>query len=47
MRDAAALLARIDAESLIFRERLKSDEAREAFRAFAERRQPDFSKCVS
>jgi enoyl-CoA hydratase/carnithine racemase len=47
MRDAAALLARMDAESLIFGERLKSDEAREAFRAFAERRPPDFSKLTS
>jgi enoyl-CoA hydratase/carnithine racemase len=47
MRDAAALLARMDAESLIFGERLKSDEAREAFRAFAERRPPDFSKFTS
>ena len=47
MRDVAALLARMDAESLIFGERLKSDEAREAFRAFAERRPPDFSKFTS
>ena len=44
MRDTAALLARIDQERLIFEERLKSDEAREALRAFAERRQPDFAK---
>jgi enoyl-CoA hydratase/carnithine racemase len=44
MRDVAALLARVDAESLIFAERLKSDEAREALRAFAERRPPDFSQ---
>ena len=47
MRDVAALLARMDDESLIFGERLKSDEAREAFRAFAERRPPDFSKFTS
>jgi enoyl-CoA hydratase/carnithine racemase len=47
MRDVAALLARIDEESLIFGERLKSDEAREAFRAFVERRPPDFSKFTS
>lgn len=47
MRDAAALLARIDAESLIFGHRLKSEEAREALRAFAERRSPDFSKFTS
>lgn len=44
MRDVAMLLAKIDEEGAIFRERLKSDEAREAFRAFAERRPPDFSK---
>ncbi len=44
MRDAAALLARIDQESLVFAERLKSDEAREALLAFAQRRAPDFSK---
>ena len=47
MRDTAALLARMDQESLIFGERLRSDEAREAFRAFAERRPPDFSKFTS
>jgi len=44
MRDVTALVARIDAESLIFGDCLKSDEAREAFRAFAERRSPDYSK---
>lgn len=47
MRDAAALLAQIEQESLIFDERLKSDEAREALRAFVERRPPDFSKFSS
>ena len=47
MRDVTAILARIDAESLIFAERLKSDEAREALLAFAERRPPDFSKFTS
>lgn len=47
MRNAAALLARMDEESVIFGERLTSDEAREAFSAFAERRAPDFSKCAS
>jgi enoyl-CoA hydratase/carnithine racemase len=47
MRDAAALLAKMNAESLAFGERLKSDEAREAFTAFAERRPPDFSKFTS
>ena len=44
MRDMAALLARIDEETLVFGERLKSDEAREALRAFVERRPADFSK---
>jgi len=44
MRDVPTLLTRIGEESLIFEKRLKSDEAREAFRAFAERRQPNSSK---
>lgn len=47
MRNAAALLGRIQEESLVFAERLRSDEAREAFRAFAERRPPDFSNRAS
>lgn len=47
MRDVAALLARINEESRVFGERLMSDEAREALRAFAERRPPDFSKFMS
>ncbi|MDN5005476.1 enoyl-CoA hydratase [Bradyrhizobium sp. GCM10027634] len=47
MRNAATLLERMDVESAVFGERLKSDEAREAFRAFAERRPPDFSKFTS
>lgn len=47
MRDAAALLARIDQEGLVFGERLKSEEAREALRAFTERRPPDFTKFAS
>lgn len=47
MRDVTRLLTRIDEESIIFGERLKSDEAREALRAFAERRPPDFSKFTS
>jgi enoyl-CoA hydratase/carnithine racemase len=37
MRNVPTLLARIGEETLIFEERLRSDEAREAFRAFAER----------
>jgi enoyl-CoA hydratase/carnithine racemase len=44
MRDAEALMARMQQETVVFAERLKSDEAREAFSAFTERRQPDFSK---
>lgn len=47
MRDAETILARMKHESQIFGERLRSDEAREAFSAFAERRQPDFSKFTS
>jgi enoyl-CoA hydratase/carnithine racemase len=47
MRDAETILARMKQESAIFGERLKSDEAREAFSAFAERRQPDFTKFTS
>lgn len=44
MRDAAAIGGQMDREGVVFQERLKSAEAREAFAAFAERRQPDFSK---
>jgi enoyl-CoA hydratase/carnithine racemase len=44
MRDAAAVTARLQVEGAQFVERLGSDEAREAFFAFAQRRQPDFSK---
>lgn len=44
MRNPAALTAQIDAESERFAARLKTAEAREAFMAFAERRQPDFMK---
>ena len=47
MRDVATLVSRMEAESQVFGERLKSDEAREAFAAFAERRPPDFSKFTS
>jgi enoyl-CoA hydratase/carnithine racemase len=44
MCDRAPILDRMREEEAIFRERLKTDEAREAFAAFFERRQPDFSK---
>jgi enoyl-CoA hydratase/carnithine racemase len=44
MREMDKVAAQISRESALFRERLQSDEAREAFAAFAERRQPDFSK---
>jgi len=44
MRDPDILTARMAAEGEIFAQRLQSAEAREAFRAFAERRPPDFSK---
>jgi len=47
MRDRERIMAHIGQESAIFGERLQSDEAREAFRAFAERRQPDFTKLAS
>lgn len=46
MRDAEKLTAQIDRESAIFAERLTSDEAKEAFAAFAQKRQPDFTKIV-
>ncbi len=44
MRDAAAISALMARESEIFGARLLTPEAAEAFRAFAERRPPDFSK---
>ena len=44
LRDRARILDQIDSEGAIFAERLKTAEAAEAFRAFAERRQPDFTK---
>ena len=44
MRDPAALAARMAVEGEHFAAQLQSAEAREAFAAFAERRQPDFSK---
>ncbi len=44
MRDSAAIAAVMSRESEIFGARLRTAEAAEAFRAFAERRAPDFSK---
>ncbi|MFT3804008.1 MAG: enoyl-CoA hydratase [Burkholderiaceae bacterium] len=43
MRDQERILARMTEENGIFKERLATPEAREAFTAFAERRPPDFS----
>lgn len=43
MRDAERMDAAVERENLQFAVRLRSPEAREAFRAFAERRAPDFS----
>jgi enoyl-CoA hydratase/carnithine racemase len=47
MRDAAHITAVMNRELDVFGQRLKSVEAAEAFRAFAERRAPDFSKLQS
>ncbi|MET0183524.1 MAG: enoyl-CoA hydratase-related protein [Caulobacterales bacterium] len=44
MRETEAILARMDEESALFKERLKTGEAKEAFNAFSERRPADFSK---
>jgi enoyl-CoA hydratase/carnithine racemase len=44
MRDPAAMLAVMAREGEVFGQRLQTAEAAEAFRAFAERRAPDFSK---
>jgi enoyl-CoA hydratase/carnithine racemase len=44
MRNVDTISSQMNRESTIFQERLKTAEAREAFAAFAERRQPDFSK---
>src|ERR1700747_3573524 len=44
MREQQRIAAQIAEEGQLFRERLKTPEAREAFAAFAERRPPDFSR---
>jgi enoyl-CoA hydratase/carnithine racemase len=44
MRDSQVIAAQMARESEIFGARLKTAEAAEAFRAFAERRAPDFRK---
>ncbi len=44
MRDHQRIAAQIAEEGELFKERLKTPEAREAFAAFAERRPPDFTK---
>ncbi|HEY2248255.1 MAG TPA: enoyl-CoA hydratase [Bradyrhizobium sp.] len=44
MRDHERIAAQMTEESQLFKERLTTPEAREAFAAFAERRPPDFSK---
>jgi enoyl-CoA hydratase/carnithine racemase len=47
MRDRERILRRMDEEAAIFAQRLQTDEAREALKAFAERRQPDFTRLAS
>ena len=47
MRDSAAILAVMRREGEVFGQRLQTAEAAEAFRAFAERRAPDFTKIQS
>ena len=47
MREVERIQSQIGVEGALFKERLKSPEAREAFTAFAERRPPDFSKLRS
>ncbi len=47
MRDRERILVHIAKEGAVFIEQLQSREAREAFTAFAERRQPDFTNLVS
>jgi enoyl-CoA hydratase/carnithine racemase len=47
MRDTQRILDRMAEEGALFAQRLQTKEAREAFSAFAERRQPDFTKLAS
>src|SRR5260370_18699120 len=44
MRDHERIAAQMAEEATLFKQRLQTPEAREAFAAFAERRPPDFSK---
>ena len=44
MRDHQRIATQIAEEAQLFKDRLKTPEAREAFAAFAERRPPDFTK---
>jgi enoyl-CoA hydratase/carnithine racemase len=44
MRETDRIVAQIARENALFRDRLQSGEAREAFAAFAEKRKPEFSK---
>ncbi|MHC2256486.1 enoyl-CoA hydratase-related protein [Bradyrhizobium embrapense] len=44
MREQQRIAAQIAEEGVLFKQRLTTPEAREAFAAFAERRQPDFTK---
>jgi len=44
--DVEKITERLEAESRLFGERLKSPEAREAFEAFVEKRSPDFRRLV-
>ena len=45
--DQKAIVDCMTKEAQLFKDRLKSPEAREAFRAFLEKRSPDFSKAAS